>query len=561
MLASLHIENIAVIRELDVDFSPGFTVLTGETGAGKSVMTDSIRLLMGAKAERGIIRHGEESAMVSALFTGLSERLRTAMAEWGVAPDEEGNLELQRAFSLDGKSTSRINGRAVSLSVLREVAMLLIHIHGQDDTGFLKKEGSALAILDAAAHNIAEKEAYLAAFRHLNELRRKRDSLRMDEDEKMRQMEMLRYQLEEIEEIKPKPGEEEQLFDERLRLRNSEKITKQLSFAYRALRGGEKGNVSSVLERSVAALRTLSEVLPEAEKTADKLDECLDGILSAADEIRDMNDFGTEDPTEALDRVETRMAALSRLTRKYGGTLEKVLAFAEKAGKELTALENNDRDFSECEKQLTVAVREAREKAAALRQTRLAAAEKIKEEVTALLKELDMPKARFDVLLSVRPENDPNEFSQTGCEEGAFTVAINPNEPLIPVEKCASGGEMSRIMLAIKCVIARHDALPTLIFDEVDSGVSGKTSRKVGLSLLKTSRETQIFCITHSAQIASLGDTHLCVTKKEVNGRAESAVTALTGEERLAELSRILGGIHVTEAQRQAAADMLNSRE
>lgn len=561
MLASLHIENIAVIRQLDVDFSPGFTVLTGETGAGKSVMIDSIRLLLGAKAERGIIRHGEESAMVSALFTGLSDRLCQALSELGLAPDEEGTLELQRSFTLDGKSTSRVNGRAVSLAVLREAAALLIHIHGQDDTGFLKKEGSALAILDAAAHNTAERGAYLAAFRRLGELRRQKENLRIDEDEKLRKTEILRYQIEEIEEVSPLPGEEEKLFDERLRLRNSEKITKQLSFAYRALRGGEKGNVCSVLERSVAALRTLSEVLPEADKTADRLDECLDGILSAAEDIRDMNDFWDEDPTEALDRVETRMAALAKLSRKYGGTPEKVIAFAEKAKAELAALENNDRDLAECEKQCKAALADAREKAAALHETRCRAAEKIKEEVTSLLKDLDMPKARFDVLLTLRPENDKNEFSQNGNEDGAFTVAVNPNEPLIPVEKCASGGEMSRIMLAIKCVIARHDALPTLVFDEVDSGVSGKTSRKVGLSLLKTAKETQIFCITHSAQIASLGDTHLRVAKREVDGRAESFITPLAGEERLAELARILGGIHVTEAQRQAAADMLYTRE
>lgn len=557
MLVSLHIENMAVIRRLDVDLSSGFTVLTGETGAGKSVMIDSLRWLMGAKAERDIIRHGEDHAMVSALFCALPDSVRQMAEEWGIAPDEDGGLQLQRTVFQDGKSVSRINGRVVSLSVLREIAALLLHIHGQDDTGFLKKEGSALAILDSAAHNEQLRQDYAAAYTTLCACRRRREELRLDEDEKLRRMEMLRYQIDEIEAVSPKEGEEDELLDERLRLRNSEKITKQLSFAYRALRGGEKGNVCSVLERSIAALESLSDVLPEAQKAAERLQECLDGIFDTAEELHELSDLGGEDPSKALDRVESRLADIAHLTRKYGGSVEKVIAFGQKAKQELSSLENREADIALCEQQLQKAEKEAEQAALALHLSRQAAATALEGEVTTLLAELDMPKAKFAVRLTLLQQGDKPLLGKSGMEEGAFTVAVNPNEPLIPVEKCASGGEMSRIMLAIKCVIAHHDSLPTLIFDEVDSGVSGKSSRKIGLSLLKTAKNTQIFCITHSAQIASLGQVHLQVTKQEVQGRAESTVHLLEGEARIEELARILGGIHVTEAQRQAARDML----
>lgn len=558
MLCALHIENLAVIKNLDVDFSAGFTVLTGETGAGKSVMLESLRLLLGAKAERELLRHGESTAMVSAVFHSLSPKTEAALSALSVTPDEEGALQLQRSFGEDGKSTSRINGRMVTLSVLKEVAALLLHIHGQDDTAFLRHEESALEILDAAAHNEAVLAEYRREYEALEELRRQREKLRIDEGEKARRIETLRYQTREIQEVNLKKGDEEALFEEKLRLKNIEKITKQTSFVYRALRGGEKGNVCSVLQRVVSAVEALGEVIPRAAEIAETLDERLSELDDLAEEIRDMADLDGEDPTEALDRVETRLSDINRLLRKYGPTEEAVLAFLANAEEELSALEQLDDRRALLDEQYAAQLKKTEAAAEALHKTRAEATKALEGEVAALLSELDLPKARFSIALEKRERDKGRYLSESGYDTVAFVAALNEGEPMLPINHVASGGEMARIVLALKCVIARHDGLPTVIFDEVDSGVSGKTSRKIGFCLKRASAGIQMLCITHSAQIASLADHHYLMKKQVENGRTEASVSLLNREGRIAELSRILGGIHITDAQRRAAADMLS---
>ena len=561
MLSSLHIENMAVIRRMDADFDRGFTAITGETGAGKSVMMESLYLLGGAKADREMIRHGEDRATVSALFSELSTATLSSLAELGVFPDEDGCLELLRTVSADGKNICRVNGKTVSLSVLREALPCLLHIHSQEDNGFLRREGSELAVVDIAAHNDSEREAYLLLYRKLTALRREIDQLRMDESEKLRTIETLRYQLEEIDAVSPKPDEEDTLFEEKLRLRHIEKISKQAGFAYRALRGAEKGNACYIIDRVVASLRTLADVLPESIEIADALEAHLNEIEALADRIDLFSDLGGQDPTEALDAVETRLAALAKLTRKYGGTLEKVIAFANDARERLETIEGADERIKLLEKEYD-AVKEGAQKAAvALRKTRTDAAILLEQEIVRNLRALDMPKAEFHILVSENLKDGEVVFAETGTDDVVFMAAVNIGEPFVPIAKSASGGEMSRIMLAIKTVIASHDGLPTVVFDEVDSGVSGKTSRKIGFSLLASAEKAQILSITHSAQIASLAHRHLLVRKQEKEGRTESTVKLLNEEERVEELARILGGIAVTEAQREAARDMLRGKD
>ena len=561
MLLSLHIENMAVIHRLDVDLEGGLTAITGETGAGKSVMIDSLRFLMGAKADKELIRHGEESALVSAVFTSLADSVKEALQALDVSTDEEGALDVSRRLSTDGKSVSRINGRTVSLAVLKEVMQLLLHIHAQDDTTFFKREGSELSVLDSAAHNAQELSVYRSHYKALLELKRKIARLSGEVKEKNRTIETLRYQIGEIEEVSPTEGEEDRLFDEKLKLRSLERITKQTTFAYRALRGAEKGNACYILDRASASLRQIAEIVPEAEELASIIDECYATVEDVAERARGLASIGSEDPTEALDRVEDRLAAIARLKRKYGSSEAEILSFLAASKARLAELEALDEDIARYRGEYDEAYRLTLLAADALHETRRCAAKKLKAETDALLHALDMPNALFSVEFEKQREREEYIFTENGYETVTFMVAINKGEPAVSVAKCASGGEMSRIMLALKTVIARHDGMPTVIFDEIDSGVSGKTSRKIGHSLKTSSRETQILCITHSAQIASLADSHLLVFKEVLDGRTESAAMFLDREARIEELSRILGGIHVTDAQRQAARDMLLNQE
>ena len=557
MLLSVHIENMAVIRKLDVELAGGFTVITGETGAGKSVMIESLRLLLGAKAEKDIIRYGESYAEVSALFCELAPSVLKALEELDIYPDEDGYLTMLRRITEDGRSTARINGKTVSLTALREGMQLLLHIHGQDDTAFLKRKGSELAILDAAAHNERELSVYRERYRALCEIKRKIERLKMDESEKNRTIETLRYQISDIEEGRLQEGEEERLFDDKIKLRSIEKITKQTTFAYRALRAADKGNACYIIDRSASALRAVEDIVPEAAELAARLYECYSEIEDIAESVRALTDYDGDDPTDALDKVETRLAEIAALTRKYGGNEKAALAFLEDARAKLLALESMDEDRLRFEKEYAHIYSLTESAAEALHQSRASAAKGLEGEVASMLHDLDMPNAVFSVEFSRREENGTFVFDESGYAAAEFLIAVNKGEPAVPVSKCASGGESSRIMLALKSVIARHDGMPTIVFDEIDSGVSGKTSRKIGFALKNSAKSAQILCITHSAQIASLGDTHLLVSKGDAQGRTETVVRALDKDERIEELSRILGGIHVTDAQREAARDML----
>ncbi len=561
MLLSLHIENIAVIKSVDFDFSSGFTVLTGETGAGKSIVIDSINLLLGGKTERELIRSGESSAMVSGLFGDFSEAVVSHLAEIGISPDEEGTVLLQRTISSDGKSKISVNGRSVSLSVLKAVAPCLVSIHGQSDTASLMDSKNHLEILDVYADTGELLSEYRESYSVLEKIRREISDITEKAHEGERMREILAYQIKDIDSAGLRDGEEEELVDKKVKLKNSEKITKNSEFVFRALKGSEKGSVSYLLDRSITALSQLSDVVANFGEYSERLRDYLYGIEDIAEEVYAVLADIDEDPTETLNYIESRLDKISKLKRKYGLTVKDVLEFREKIFKEYDALENSEAVIKELEKKEREAYKKSLEIANRLHSIREKAALELEERVKSTLEFLDMPKVVFFASLKESFSGGDKVLNKDGSDVLEFYISANRGAEPQPLSKIASGGELSRIMLALKSVISDKDGIPTVIYDEIDAGVSGKTARKIGIKMLELSSSTQLFCITHSAQIASLGDTHFLISKSDVNGFTETSVRELDDEGRINELSRILGGIDVTESQRAAARDMFEERK
>ncbi len=559
MLETLHIENIAVIKEADIDFRSGFSVLSGQTGAGKSILIDSINFLLGGHFGRELLRTGAENASVRALFTDIDDMTAERLFAIGVAPDENRELLLERSISREGRSQAKANRRPLTLSLLKAAGALLVNIHGQNETHTLTEKENHSAILDRFAESTQLLEAYREKYRALTELRKKIREASESEGERLREAEMLRYQITDIESCAPKAGEDEKLKELKLRLKNSERINKQAGFAYRALKGGEKANAVYILERSIAAVRSLSDVIPEADQIADGLEECRSGIEDAAERIYLFGD-GEEDGGKRLNAIEGRLDAIEKLRRKYGNTVAEILAFCENAKARLALLENADSALADYKAEEERLRKEAEALAERLHECRLAASHRLSEGVLSVLTFLDMPKVRFEVSVKNAYEDGRLSLHRDGADEVEFLLSANPGEPLLPLSSIASGGELARIMLSIKSVIADKDGVGTVIYDEIDTGVSGKTARKIGISLLRSAASVQVLCVTHSAQIASLADTHYLINKEERDGRAETSVSALDEEGRINELSRILGGIEITEAQRQAARELYTER-
>lgn len=550
MLRSLHIENIAVIRKADLEPDKGFSVLTGETGAGKSIIIDSINLLMGNRVPREILRTGENRATVSAVFEELSPNVCDALSEMGF-PCEDGTLMLQKELTADGKSRARINGQGVTQSILREVSRMLVSIHGQADNQKLMQKSSHGRLLDAYVHPDRQLEAYKAVYSQWREITRQLEAVTVDEAEKLRLREMLSFQIADIDALKLKAGEEELLIRERDRLLNLERINKQVNFAYRVLRGSDKGSAFDLLSRAQNALDSLSGLVEGTEELSERLAAARSEIEDVAELVAGFADDDREDPTARIDRIEGRLEGISKLKRKYGSTVEEVLNFRAEAAERLEKLELSDESRALLEKEAKTLKKQAMALAAELTACRCRGAKEVEEQVTAALAFLDMPKVRFAVRIQ------PAELCETGADDVEFLIATNPGEPLLPMIKIASGGELSRIMLALRSVINDRDGAATVIFDEVDTGISGKTSRKVGIKLKQTAKDTQVLCVTHSAQIASLADAHYLISKEEREGRAETDVHLLSEEARVEEVARILGGISVTDAQRAAAKEMI----
>ena len=556
MLRTLHIENIAVIKCVDIVFEDGLTVLTGETGAGKSILIDSVGLLLGGKFNREIIRTGESTATVSAVFDGLSEETVAALSELGYEPDEDGTLLLRRVLHADGKSSIRLGAQPITATLSREIGRYLLNIHGQNDNQRLLQKSTHLHLLDAMGDFSDEKKAYAAAYGRLCDCERELATLGQSDAEKLRLREMLEYQIKDIEAVKLKAGEIEGLNRERERLRNIEKIEKHVKFASQVLDSREKSaSVAYLLGRGSASLRQIADVIPEANEMAEQLDDMMYRVRDMAEEVRGWSDDDAGDPTARLDAIEGRLDQISRLQRKYGKTEEEILSFLARAKADMEGLDTAGERFAALERQRSALRSECRLLADALTERRRAVAEEITERIREELAYLDMPKVRFAV--SIKKTED---FTATGCDDVEFLIATNPGEPLLPMIKIASGGELSRLMLALKTVLNDRDGVGCVVFDEVDTGISGKTSRKVGIRLCQMGRDVQVICITHAAQIASLADTHLVIAKREVDERMETTVTPLDEDGRIEEVARILGGIEVTETQRTAAREMIEEK-
>lgn len=552
MLRALSVENIAVAKHLNIEFGDGFSVITGKTGAGKSVLMDSVALILGAKSSREIIRHGETSAAVSAVFCGEPDT--------GVF-DSNGEAFICRTLSADGRGSAKINGRSVSLAALKEASESLLSLHGQNEAASLYDRSRHILILDDYAGCEAALEEYRSVYNRLTDKKNEISALKKSMTDKNMMTDILKYQISEIDKVKITDiNEEEKLEKIRLKLKSLEAVTKNANLVYRALAPGEKGaSAAYLLDRAAAALRQLSEVMDGAEEMADRLQEYRIEVVDIAETARDLIDNDEDgDPERRLDRIETRLAAFSRLKKKYGSTLEEIVTFRDEAKKKLRNLEAGDDRIAELEAEYSALKKEAGEKAAVITELRRGGAVRLAEEIMATLKFLDMPKVRFFV--EVRSIQGEDKFTPRGCDTVDFTVVTNPGEEPQSLALIASGGEVSRIMLALKCAEAKKNGVGCVIFDEIDTGVSGGTSERIGIKLSELAHDAQVICVTHSAQVASHADHHYLIEKKEIDGRAESFVKELSDDDRVGEIARIIGGINITDKQMNAAVEMLSKK-
>lgn len=561
MLHSLHIENIAVIKRVDLEFSNGFMVISGETGAGKSIIIDSINLILGAKADKDLIRHGESVATVSALFTELSDFSLAQCANLGVSLDEDGSIFIQRSVNADGKSGIKINGKSVNLSILKQIAPGLVDIHGQSDTGTLVDPEKHIDLLDVYSSSVDLLAKYREIYTGLEKVRRDILEITKKESERERLKEILAYQIKDIDSAKLHDGEEEELVDRKIKIKNSEKIVKNSEFVYKALRGSEKGSVAYLIDRSITALTQLSGVIQDYEGYAEQLRDALSNVEDVAEEVYAVLEDFDGDPTSSLNDIESRLDKISKLKRKYGLTIKDILQYRDKAKAELDDLENYEDTLASLKKEESVLYDQALVIAHEIHKIRIESANELKSKICNILEFLDMPDVVFYAKIDTEESDGKKLLNKDGYDKVEFYLSANKGAEAQSLAKIASGGEIARVMLALKSVIADKDGVSSVIFDEIDTGVSGKTARKIGLKMKDMSSGLQIFCVTHSAQIASLADVHFLISKSEVDGKTQTFVKSLDYDGRVKELSRILGGINVTDSQRAAAIDMLNERE
>ncbi len=563
MLSSMHIENIAVIKSLDVDFTGGFSALTGETGAGKSILIDSLSMLLGAKTEKELVRTGESNASVSAIFSEISDSTAEKLASLGIERDEEGNVFIQRTVTTDGKSKAKINGCTYPLAVLREVGALLVNIHGQMDNRDIFDEKTYINLVDSYAGLFTEKNEYYEYYRKMTDALSEIDRLSSDEREKERKTELLTYQINDIESADLKPNEEEELDSEKKLLKNFKVLAKQVSTVYRALYKNDKGmSASRLVDIAHDTLEDMTEIIPEAAEYAERLYEIGFEMEHIAENVLAALPSENSDPEKRLDEIETRLDTIHKLKRKYGSTVEQILEYLEKSRNELDEILLSDDRIKELEKEVKIYREKALAAAKILYEKRCVAAKELSEKISEEIHFLDMEKVRFSVDVSLLySENGENVFTRDGIDKVSFMVSTNPGEPPKALSKIASGGEAARILLAMKCVLTSADRIETLIFDEIDTGVSGKTSEKIGIKLREIGKELQILCITHSAQVASTAENHFKIKKDTVDGRAQTSLTLLDKEGRIAEISRIMGGVNISEKIRDSAKEMLENAE
>ena len=561
MLSELHIENVAVVKNVTLTAEKGFSVLTGETGAGKSIIIDSINLLLGARSAKELIRSGENRALVSACFTELGERTLTALESAGVTPDTDGTLYIQRTVQTDGKATAKINGRTVPVSMLKEIGAALITIHGQHDSQALLSTDNHMSFLDRYAGNGELIREYTERYEKLAALRKTLSEKTKAAERADERIDTLKYQISEIDSAKLKKNESDTLNEKKQKIKNSEKIYKFARLISASLSDtGSMDGAATLTSRAIDSLRKLSEVLPDAEILANRLENAKYDMLEAIEQADALLDMCGESPEEELERIENRLDVIERVFRKYGPSEEDVFRYRDKAAEELASISDIGSELTRLKKALNDQAKETFAAAEKLTESRVRAAEELSKSITEELRYLDLEKVVFSVSVEkLISEKGLTRFTPDGCDAAEFMISANPGEPLKPLARIASGGELSRVMLAIRSVLAECDGVDTLIFDEIDTGVSGKTSQKIGIKLRRVSEGGQVLCITHSAQIAAAADTHFKISKAEKDGRTETSLTTLDREGRINELSRIMGGIEITDTVRKTAEEMINA--
>ena len=552
MLELLHIENIAIIEAADIEFAPGFNALTGETGAGKSIVIDSLSAVLGQRTSRELIRTGAEKAFVSAAFSGMAPELTE---ELGIQPEADGTLLLQREIQTDGKNVCRVNGRPVTVGQLRALGARLLNIHGQHDGQQLLDEEQHIVYLDSFGRVETLAITYAEKYKNFTDIRRQIGALQMDEAEKARRVDTLQYQIEELRRAKLTPGEEEELTARRGMLRNAEKFLDAVAGADYALNGDDSGGGAlSALRQAQDALGGVRHLDDAFGQLYERLGEAYSEVYDIAATVEDKRGELDVSPGE-LDRVESRMDLLYRLKKKYGATVEDMLDYQARCEAELAQIEDAGDTLARLEQALSKAEKEARQAAQALSDARKAAADRLTAQILAELQQLDMGKIRFAVDFAEKP------LDSDGMDAVRFLMSANVGEELRPIHKIASGGELARIMLAMKNVLSEQDHVGTMVFDEVDTGVSGRAAQKVAEKMARISRRKQVLCVTHLPQLAAMADTHFSVEKGERGGRTYTEVRRLDREQRRRELARLTGGSHVSQTMLDGAEELLVQAE
>ena len=553
MLTNLNIENIAVIEKAEIEFSDGLNVLTGETGAGKSILVDSINAVLGERTSKELVRHGADNASVSAVFENVDSAVMQKAAELGLAFDDDDSLIITRRISAQGKSNCRVNGTPCTLTMVRELGSMLVNIHGQHDSQQLLNPDFHCSILDLTGDNSDYLSEYQSAFKKLVAIRKRLKVLTSDADTKDRRLEILDYQIKELTDADIKVGEKDELTARRNLVMNSQSIANAMQEVLGAVNGDdENAGVQGVTATLLQTVSDISNVDSKSKALYDLLDMLSDNIervKDAANERLAELDFSENE----LEKIEERLDILYRLGTKYGETEEEMLSFLENAENERNSIVNSDEELERLNTEYDSAYDDTVKAAEALCKYRRTLADKLEKDVCEQLAFLDMPKIKFVVNI------ERGKLSSNGFDSVEFLISTNPGEPPKPLAKIASGGELSRIMLAIKNIIAKNESVETLIFDEIDTGVSGATSRKIGYKLKSVSEHTQVICVTHSAQIASVADTHMLISKDYRNGRTYTSVSRLDYEQRKAELARIMGGLEITDSLLQSAEELLNN--
>lgn len=553
MLKTLSIENIAVIEKAEIEFSNGFNVLTGETGAGKSIVVDSINAILGERTSKELVRAGSENALVTAYFEDISKEVEQKLNEFDLPCDDDGALVLSRKISAQGKSTCRINGSVCTVSMLKEVGNLLVNIHGQHDSQTLLNADYHYKFVDMYGSLDGVLDEYKQSFKQLLSVRKQLKALTMDADERDRQIELLDYQIKELSDAEIKVGEWDELKKRKNLILNSQNLLQSLNSALAAFNGSDEySGISTLLSTAVKEIGSVSDVDSEIKSVYDKAEALNDSVEVVKDALLDKINSIEFEPEE-LNRIEERLDLYYTFSNKYGETEQDMLYYLDEAVKKRTAFENSEEELEKLNVQYDEIFNKTVALAQKLTDLRKTTAEKLGNEICKQLEFLDMPKIKFTTSF------EKGNLSANGWDKIEFLIATNVGEMAKPLAKIASGGELSRIMLAIKSIIAQKDSIDTLIFDEIDTGVSGKASRKIGLKLKELGAFTQVICVTHSAQIASVADSHFLIEKNVENDRTYTNVTALDYDGRKNELARIMGGINATESLLKSAEELLNN--